>query len=377
MSNPKSVRIEHPIAQTVGTLLLAWLAALFCVAIGTPLPWMIGPLVSVAVATHAGWTTHSATPLRNTGQWVIGTALGAYFTPSVLAVLVDLGWVIGLSVVWSLLLGWLFGRWLLRQPEAIPAGALGEVPAGASDPSPAWRATAYFSGAIGAASEMTLLAERAGARTDLVAASHSLRLLIVTLSLPFALQFAGVRGLDVWVAAPQPVDAVGLLLLGLAAAAGVFLMHRLDQANPWFLGALIASAGLAMAGVPTSSVPAWLSNAAQLVIGVSLAVRFRPGFIAVAPRWMAAVATGTLVLLLVSALAAWALARVIQLPVPTMVLALSPGGITEMAITAKVLQLGVPLVTAFQVSRLLAVLLLVEPLYKRGWGGSSQSPTKH
>jgi uncharacterized membrane protein AbrB (regulator of aidB expression) len=38
-----------------------------------------------------------------------------------------------------------------------------------------------------------------------------------------------------------------------------------------------------------------------------------------------------------------------------------------MAITAKVLQLGVPVVTAFQVCRLVAVLVLVEPLYR--WVG--------
>jgi uncharacterized membrane protein AbrB (regulator of aidB expression) len=42
----------------------------------------------------------------------------------------------------------------------------------------------------------------------------------------------------------------------------------------------------------------------------------------------------------------------------------SPGGITEMAITAKVLQLGVPVVTAFQVCRLIAVLLLVAPMFR-------------
>jgi uncharacterized membrane protein AbrB (regulator of aidB expression) len=35
-----------------------------------------------------------------------------------------------------------------------------------------------------------------------------------------------------------------------------------------------------------------------------------------------------------------------------------------MAITAKVLQLGVPLVTAFHVTRLAAVLLLAEPMYR-------------
>jgi len=49
----------------------------------------------------------------------------------------------------------------------------------------------------------------------------------------------------------------------------------------------------------------------------------------------------------------------------TLMLATSPGGITEMAITAKVLQLGAPVVTAFQVCRLVAVLVLAEPLYRR------------
>jgi len=39
----------------------------------------------------------------------------------------------------------------------------------------------------------------------------------------------------------------------------------------------------------------------------------------------------------------------------------------KMAITAKVLQLGVPVVTAFQVCRRVAVLVLVEPLYRLGW----------
>ena len=54
----------------------------------------------------------------------------------------------------------------------------------------------------------------------------------------------------------------------------------------------------------------------------------------------------------------------------TLMLATSPGGITEMAITAKVLQLGVPVVTAFQVCRLVAVLLLAEPMF-RWWSARS------
>jgi uncharacterized membrane protein AbrB (regulator of aidB expression) len=62
---------------------------------------------------------------------------------------------------------------------------------------------------------------------------------------------------------------------------------------------------------------------------------------------------------------AWLLAWVTGLHPATMILGTSPGGIAEMAITAKVLQLGVPVVTAFQVCRLVAVLLIVGPMY--GW----------
>jgi hypothetical protein len=61
---------------------------------------------------------------------------------------------------------------------------------------------------------------------------------------------------------------------------------------------------------------------------------------------------------------AWGLAALTGLHPATLVLGTSPGGIAEMAITAKVLQLGVPVVTAFQVCRLVAVLVLAEPVFR-------------
>jgi membrane AbrB-like protein len=109
-----------------------------------------------------------------------------------------------------------------------------------------------------------------------------------------------------------------------------------------------------------------MTNAAQLLIGVSLGVRFSAEFVHTAPRWLASVAVGTLSMIAMCALAAKVLAWGTGLHWATMVLGTSPGGIAEMAITAKVLQLGVPVVTAFQVCRLVAVLVLVEPLYR--WG---------
>jgi len=48
----------------------------------------------------------------------------------------------------------------------------------------------------------------------------------------------------------------------------------------------------------------------------------------------------------------------------TTVLAMAPGGIAEMSITAKVLQLGVPVVTAFHVTRLVLLVTTTGLLYR-------------
>lgn len=342
-------------ARVALTLLLALAAALLCRWLRTPLPWMIGPLLATAVASVLGQPTRSFGPFRNAGQSIIGMALGLYFTPQVTALVASLWWAIVLAIVWALGLGWAFGRWLHRGHAARIGGTDREQ-----------RATSYFAGAIGGASEMTLLAEREGGRTDLVAAAHSLRLLIVTLVVPFAFTLAGLHGLDPTLPGPREVHGVGLGVLVAASVAGAWLMQRTGRANPWFIGALLVAMGLTMAGIELSALPQWLTNAAQLLIGVSLGVRFSAGFVRTAPRWLASVALGTVSMIVLCAGVAVLLSLGTGLHWATLVLGTSPGGIAEMAITAKVLQLGVPVVTAFQVCRLVAVLMLVEPLYR--WG---------
>ena len=200
----------HLLWRTALTLLLAWLAARACVALGTPIPWMIGPLLATAGASMAGLPTYSANTLRNAGQWTIGAALGLYFTPEVTRLVASLWWAVALGVAWALALGLGFGTWLDRALR----GQLAHL-------APAERrATTYFAGAIGGASEMTLLAERAGARTDLVAASHSVRMAVVVLSIPFAMQWAkqhwGLQALDMTPPTARAAEWPGLLWLVLA-----------------------------------------------------------------------------------------------------------------------------------------------------------------
>ena len=235
-------------------------------------------------------------------------------------------------------------------------------------------ATTYFSGAIGGASEMTLLAERYGARTDLVAAAHSMRLVLVVIAIPFGMQWAQHQwGLTVdasLLPGLREAQWPGLLWLGLATAAGSGLMILLGRTNPWFMGSLLAAMALTLAGWEGSAVPTALTNAAQLVIGVSLGIRFRREFIQTAPLWLGSVAWGSLWMMGASVLFGMAMAWGTGLHPATLILGTAPGGITEMAITAKVLQLGVPVVTAFQVCRLVVVLILVGPIFK--WVGRHQ-----
>jgi membrane AbrB-like protein len=193
---------------------------------------------------------------------------------------------------------------------------------------------------------------------------RGLRLVVVTVTIPFAMQWSGLQGLEINPPGVREVNAGGLALLALATGIGGLAMRALGRTNPWFIGPLLVAMGFTIAGQSLSAVPTWMSNAAQLVIAVSLGVRFSREFLHTAPRWLGSVALGTFAMLVLCGGVAWLLARATGLHPATMLLSTSPGGIAEMAITAKVLQLGVPVVTAFQVCRLVAVLLLVGPMFR-------------
>lgn len=338
--------------RVAATLAVALAAALVAQALHLPLPWMIGPLVGTGLLGIAGLPVAGSHALRNVGQWMIGVALGLYFTPAVVALLLALAPAVAAGVLWALALGYGFYRFLLATN-----GGEGQE-AGIDRPS------AFFAAAIGGASEMAVLAERHAGRVDRVAAAHSLRVLMVVVLIPVSYQALGVHGADPTLPAVLEVRWPGLAALLAASGAGMLLLRRLGTPNPWVLGSLLVTAGLTASGVGLSALPREASNAGQLFIGVALGTRFTPEFIHAAPRWLGTVAAGTLAMIAASAGFAWCVAQATGQHPATLLLATAPGGIAEMCITAKVLQLGVPVVTAFHVVRYVAVLTLTAPLYR-------------
>jgi membrane AbrB-like protein len=338
-------RLPTAVVRGALTLVVALAGAVLAIWLRLPLPWFTGPLLTLAAANIAGAELPGLPHARDAGQWIIGIALGLYFTPTVTREILRLApWiVVNIGFVW--LLG-LFGAWLLRRLSSESV------------------ATCFFSAPIGGAGEMAAQAERNGGRVDRVAAAHSLRIMMVALIVPFALQWLGVRGLDPYAPAAAGFSPVGLLLLGALAAAGAVVLARLGVPNQWMLGPLLVTAAITAQGIVLSALPAAVSNAGQLLIGVALGTRFAPEFFRAAPRYLAAVALVTLAYLGLSALFGWWLAGMATLPVPTAVVATTPGGIGEMAITAKVLQLGAPVVSAFHSIRMATVVLTVGPAFR-------------
>jgi membrane AbrB-like protein len=160
-------------------LAIAFVAALGCVEIHAPLPWMIGPLVAVAASRSAGMDCRAPAGARQCGQWIIGTALGLYFTPDVAQLVLRIGWSLLVAALFELALGYFCGYMLART-------------AGID------RTTAVFASVPGGAAEMTVPGERYGARVDEVAAAQSLRSILVVIVIPWIFAELQLHGADVF-----------------------------------------------------------------------------------------------------------------------------------------------------------------------------------
>jgi len=337
-------RIGGRVLPGVAGVAIALVGALLAVAAHTPLPWLVGPLLAVAAARFLGVDCSALPGGRQAGQWIIGTALGLYFTPQVAALVARLWWLLLLSGAFALALGYVCGFLL---------DALSRV----------GRTTAVFASVPGGAAEMSLLGERYGARPDVVATAQSLRIVLVVLIIPALFAALGLHGSDPFEPGTAEVHAGGLAALLCATLIGGLLFARAGVPNAYILGALTVAIGLTAAEIKLSAMPRPLSNTAQLLLGCALGARFERAFLREAPRLVAAVGVSVAAAMALTALFAAAAAGITNLHVATLVLATAPGGIAEMAITAKVLELGVPVVTAFHVTRVAILLTCTGPVF--------------
>lgn len=314
-----------------------WLASLA----NWPLPWMVGSLLAVIAVRCSGWLLTELPRGRQTGQWLIASAIGLHFTHEVMQQVVEHFGVILAGALCTLLLSLIGISILLRSGTD--------------------RATAFFASMPGGASEMVNLAGRHAAQPAMVAAAHSLRLLLVVLIVP-ALFTWSLPAVD----APQPAPVswpwLAVLLPGGALLA--LLWKKLNQPNPWMLGPLTVCAVASATFDLHLGLPDGVGQLGQWLIGCSLGCHFDRPFFRSAPAFLLRILLFTVLAMLAAAGLAEALGWVATLNQTSLMLGMMPGGITELCLTAEALQLSVALVTALQVLRLFLVMFLAEPLFR-------------
>jgi uncharacterized protein len=312
-------------------------------AVHLPLPWLIGPLVAMAGLRVAGAPAEPVPGGRQAGQVIVGVAIGLYFTTEVLGQLI--GHV-------GAMLASCFATLLLAAVSALLLARLGRIDL----------KTAYFCAMPAGAAEMAVLGDRYGAQPAPIALAQSLRIAAIVLTVPPAVSALAGGGLS-YAPALSAVLWPRLLLMLTAGAGLSWLFACLRVNNAWLLGSLAAGIAIAALALPLSAVPGWLVSAAQVLLGVALGARFDRAFLLAAPRFTLAATLCALVMVVLCAALGEVVARAIDIPAQTAILATAPGSIGEMAVTARVLGIAVPIVTAFQLVRIVIVVLLAGPFF--------------
>ncbi|WP_313200181.1 AbrB family transcriptional regulator [Rhizobium sp.] len=328
--------------------LSAALAGLICSTLHMPLPWMIGPLLITAGLSLRG-LIHRPLPVRTRpfGQAVVSTTVGLSFTGDALAIVLDLlpllvgmaAMTTGFSLVVAFVQARLAGVRLSRM--ALATFPLAPV-------------------------EAAIIAESVGQPAAPVVIAQSLRIAAVVVVIPTLLYLIDGASREAVVSNGTAAAFIDpwLLALPVIGLAGGLLFHRLNWANPFFLGPLTIAAALTASGIVLPHYPHLVLAIAQIVLGAWLGSTFQARLLRGAGRELTISLVGTLFLLVLTCGSAAILARFTPLDWRSAVLGIAPGGVTEMALTAQFLHQSVPVVTAAQVVRIFLLMPLARPLIR-------------
>lgn len=312
-------------------------------AFGLPLPWMLGALFATMIAALAGVQVLGPARLRSPVVAVIGVLLGSGFAPEMVA---KAGaWAVSLSV----LSVYCIAVALIVVPFYHFVGRLDWV-------------TAYFAGMPGGLTEMIEIGEANGAKPLPVIMAHSLRI-VVTIAV-IAFWFRYVEGYAVGAAPPGPavpMTPTDIALLLASAILGSVLGLRLRWPAPTFLGPLFLSALLHLSGLTESAPPGLLVILAQVILGTVLGCRFQGVSLRVLGPALALCIGATGLTLGLALAGAVVMRALVGTNLDAGLLALSPGGMTEMGLIALAIHADVAFVALHHVVRILFIIV-VAPL---------------
>ncbi|MCP9483856.1 AbrB family transcriptional regulator [Shimia sp. CNT1-13L.2] len=348
--------------QLTLVLVPALAGAFAALAMGWPIPFLLGSLVATAIlaltfAARTGYPVFFPKTLREVFIAVIGTMIGATFTPDVLSMAPTL------AVTLCAMVGFVV---LAQASNYVIFHHLGGYD----------RPTSFYAAMPGGLIEAVEMGTKAGGDVETLSIQHFVRIVLVILIVP--LLFLVVTGEAVGSAASQalergPSDWNDWLMVAAIAPAGLWIgkASRLPAApllGPLVLTAILQSSG----GIDLDGPPALL-NLAQLIVGASLGAQFAK---TTPRRLVSAVALGfvsVMVTLAIASAFSLMLGQFLSMSFQTLLISFAPGGVTEMSLVALSLGVSPVLVSTHHLFRILFTVGLAGLLFKR-FGNSRPEP---
>lgn len=303
-----------------------------------PLPWMVGALFFTGSARLMLFEVYMPVQTRKLGQILVASSVGLSFTPDALRLTTTLLVPMALTALVTIAISIMVAWGLVRISRIDPSTAiLSILPIGPV--------------------ESVVLAKRYAIPQGPVMFSQTIRILAIVISIPPIIVF-----LDGTVADPVLVlsgmewtfrGAVFLFTLGLA---GALMAARIGVPNAYFLGAMVGASLGAVLGLPISPYPYIVLAGAQILLGIWLGSAIDRGLFRNAHTLLPGLVVSSLLLIVLCGFLGLGIAWITGQPWQTMILATAPGSVTEMSLTAKILQEGLAIVTAFHLTRILIIM---------------------
>lgn len=320
--------------------------------IGLPMPWLLGSIIGSAASAMIGLPADLPRWLRDSVLVILGLMIGSSIHQSTLALISR--WPITMAAVVVYVVLCTAGMYVVLRRFA------------GFDP-----VTAYFSAAPGGFIAMTVMGGAFGGRERSIALTHAVRIVLVIFSvvLSYHLLLGGrvtSHGAPVS-AALMPIQWGALIAIG---ATGWLLGRLVRLPSSAMLGPMLLMGAVQLAGFHPPAMPRMPLLVAEWVLGSGIGADFAGASLREVGQSVAISLVGTAAMMVLSLVFSLVLEPLTGIPIETLFLALSPGGLSGISLIALALGIEPAFVTAHNVLRIL-LILLAGPLVFRLMGRAS------
>jgi hypothetical protein len=324
------------------TLLLGIIGAGLGTGLGLPVAPLLGSALLVSIVTLMGIRTGASHSLRNFSFIVVGCSLGCGITPETLALVGHWPWslaALALTITFMMYANvWLLVRFYGQSVE-----------------------TSLLASSPGALSSVIALATSGYGNARAIMVLQGMRLLLVMALLPVIIEGLNLQGTTNAAVLHGVLDYAYLPTLIISSYVLAAFLDKINFPAAYIMAGLIISALGHSTELMQGVMPNPLVIIAFIIIGSSVGTRFNGMQHSELKRYAGAAIASVTLSSIIAAVAAFIMAKLLQLPFGQVWVAYAPGGVEAMAALAMALHFDPAYVAVHHLARIIG-LVLVLPL---------------